>query len=147
MPEIARLNDEGILVSIEHCTDEEYKTDPVAKTVVLEPGHDVHKMIKLYRWDFHKNTFVALSAEPLDVAERDTSELVDGILEALEDIDGWAEHVSENVRDKNNRKTPKLRLSQRTKRTIREFRRRNPRKRQPSVETAEITSDMDLVVE
>lgn len=147
MPEIALLDDDGVLIAVEHCDADRYKTDPVAKTVMLSDGHDVRKMIKLYRWNFTKNTFIPLSTEPLDEAERDTSELVEGILDAIEDIDDWAAAVAERVRDKDNRKGPQLRLSARTKRTFTQFRRHHPRRKQPSAVANEVTADIDMVVE
>lgn len=146
MPEIARLDDDGILIGVDHCVDADHKTDPLAKTVKLDDGHDVRNMIKLYRWNFNRNTFEPLTTEPLEVAERDTSELVEGILEAIEDIWDFLDILSRKVRDKNNKDLKPLRPSQRTKRVFSEFRRHTPRIKQPKATSDEVNAEMDVVI-
>ena len=76
MPEIAKLDEQGVLIAVEECSDDDHKTDPVARTVKLEGPHDMRQRLKGYRWDFGRHCFLPLSAEPLDAAERDTAELV-----------------------------------------------------------------------
>lgn len=146
MPEIARLDDNGILIGVENCSEEEHKTDPIAKTVRLDDGHDVRKMLKLYRWNFHKNTFAPLTTEPLEVAERDTSELVEGILEAIEDIVDFLDVLAKRVRDKNNKEIKPIKQSHRTKRVFSDFRRHTPRKKQTRPMENDAVADMDVVV-
>ena len=94
MPHIARLDEQGMLLGIEDCCHEDHKTDPIARTVALEEGHDMHQRAKGYRWDFARQCFLPLSAEPLEAAERDTAELVEGIVEALEHIEATMKVVA-----------------------------------------------------
>lgn len=86
MPHIARLDEQGMLLGIEDCGAEDHKTCPIARTVALPVGHDMRERGKGYRWDFTRQCFLPLSAEPLDAAERDTSELVEGLVQAVEHI-------------------------------------------------------------
>ena len=67
MPHIARLDERGMLLGIEDCCHEDHKTCPIARTVALEEGHDMHQRAKGYRWDFTRACFLPLSAEPLDI--------------------------------------------------------------------------------
>jgi hypothetical protein len=118
MPEIARLDEQGMLIGVEECSDDDHKTCPIARTVKLEGKHDVRQLLRRYRWDFGRQCFLPLSAEPLDVAERDTSELVEGLVEALE-------HIEEKL---------KIDWPKRTKRVLKEFRRHTPRRKEQQVE-------------
>lgn len=114
MPEIARLDEQGMLVGVEECCDDDHKTCPIARTFKFEGNHDVRQLLRKYRWDFARQCFLPLSAEPLDVAERDTAELVEGLVEALE-------HIEEKL---------KIDWPKRTKRVLKEFRRHTPRRKE-----------------
>ena len=121
MPHIARLDEQGMLLGIEDCCHEDHKTCPIARTVALEEGHDMHQRAKGYRWDFTRACFLPLSAEPLEAAERDTAELVEGIVEALEHIEA----------------TLKVVLPKRTRRVIQAYRRRSPKQGEPVEEVGQ----------
>ena len=118
MPEIAKLDEQGVLIAVEECSDDDHKTDPVARTVKLEGPHDMRQRLKGYRWDFGRHCFLPLSAEPLDAAERDTAELVEGLVEAVE----YLEELFN------------LTLPKRTKRALKAFRRHTPRRKEQQVE-------------
>jgi hypothetical protein len=115
MPEIARLDDDGMLVAVETCHPDDHKTDPIARTVALPDGHDMHERARGYRWDFVRQCFLPLSAEPLDAAERDTPELVEGLVQAIE-------HLQQHLT---------LDLPKRSQRALQNYRRRNPRRADP----------------
>ena len=112
MPEIAKLDENGMLVSVETCHGDDHKTCPIARTVALPENHDMHQRAKNYRWDFTRQCFMPLSAEPLDVGERDTPELVEGLVEAIEYLE----------------EAFNLALPKRTKRVLGNYRRVNPRR-------------------
>jgi hypothetical protein len=95
--------------------------------------------IKNYRWDVRRGHFVPLSMEPLEEEERATPELVEGIVEALEDIyeklgnksaarraAGAVESASEAAAD--------LVMPERTKRVFEQFRRHVPRRKPQTIE-------------
>lgn len=125
--EIARLDENGVIIAVEPCSEQDYRTDPISRTVRLDPGNDMHKYIGNYRWDFHKHTFEALSLHLLDVAERDTSELLEGFVETIEDLVEYVEAADAHEEDPN---TPrkKFTLSKRMNRVLKEYRRKAPRK-------------------
>jgi len=111
MPHIARLDEQGMLVAVEDCCAEDHKTCPIAGTVALPQGHDMRGRGKGYRWDFTRACFLPLSAEPLDAAERDTPELVEGLVQAIE-------HIQQLMQ---------LDLPKTSQRALQNYRRRNPR--------------------
>ncbi|QLH37716.1 MAG: hypothetical protein HWD60_00120 [Defluviicoccus sp.] len=116
MPDIARLDESLLLVAIDTVPAEQHRTDPQARTVALPPGHDMASRLRAYRFDYTRGHFIPLSAEPLDAAERDAGELIEGIVEAielLEDALGVA-------------------LPKRTKRAIAAFRRNTPKRQEAS---------------
>ena len=84
MPDVARLDRNGVVVAIDTVADDDHKTCPTALTVALPAHHDVHGMIGGYRWDFLRGSFLPLSLEPLEVAERDTPGLVEGLVAFVE---------------------------------------------------------------
>ena len=112
MPQIARIDDQGMLVGVEECHAADHKTCPIARTVALPENHDMHARAKGYRWDFSRGCFLPLSAEPLDAAERDTAELVEGLVEALEHLEAAL----------------KITLPKRTRRALKAYRRHTPKR-------------------
>ncbi|MBK8211719.1 MAG: hypothetical protein IPK78_18970 [Rhodospirillales bacterium] len=110
MPQIAKLDDNGMLIGVEACCADDHKTCPVARTVALPDEHDMRGRLKSYRWDFGRGCFLPLSAEPLDAADRDTPELVEGLVQAIE-------HIEQLMQ---------LDLPKRSKRALRNYRRLNP---------------------
>ena len=110
--EIARLDENGMVIAVEPCHGDDHKTCPIARTVALPEGHDMHARAKGYRWDFVRLCFMPLSAEPLDAADRDTPELVEGLVQALEHIE---KHLGVEL--------PKV-----ARRALRNYRRRSPRR-------------------
>ena len=86
MPDIARLDENGLIVAVETVADEEYGTDLAKRRIALPDGHDMHRQLRNYRWDVLRGHFIAKSMEPLAEAERETPELVEGLVEAIEDI-------------------------------------------------------------
>lgn len=125
--EIARLDENGVIVAVDPCSEADYRTDSVARTVRLDEGHDMHKYIGHYRWNFNKHTFEALSLQAMDVAERDTAELVEGLVETVEDLIEYAMAIDDRVEDPN-KAHKKFKRSKRMKRVLKEWRRGNPRK-------------------
>ena len=121
MPHIAKIDHQGMLVGVEDCCAEDHKTCPIARTVALPDGHDMHERANGYRWDFTRACFLPLSAEPLDAAERDTPELVEGLVQAIE-------HIQELMQ---------IDLPKTSQRALKAYRRAIPRSRHPA----------DLVVE
>jgi hypothetical protein len=128
--EVARLDEDGTLVAIDACGITEYVTDPLKRTVRLDSNHDMRNRIGNYRYDWLKQTFMPLSQEPLDVAERDTSEIVEGLIEAIEDI---TQHLKANQPQRrtlggSHVETNEFQLSPRMNRVIRDYRRVRPRR-------------------
>ena len=125
--EIARLDEDGVITAVETVPEADHRTDPVARTVRLDAGHDMRNRIRGYKWNFNRQQFEPLSQEPLDVAERDTSELVEGLVEVVEDLVEYVSAADEHV--KNPAKSRKeFKLSKRMDRVMKEYRRRRPRK-------------------
>ena len=87
MPDVARLDERGVLVAVETVSDPDQKTDPQARTVALPTGHDMGQRLGGYRYDFIAGCFLPVSTEPLDVAERETPGLVEGLVEFIEAIE------------------------------------------------------------
>ena len=125
--DIARLDENGVITSVETVTEADHRTDPFARTVRLDDGHDMRNRIKGYKWNFNKHQFEPLSTEPLDVADRDTSELVEGLVEVVEDLVEYVSAADEHA--KNPAKARKeFKLSRRMDRVMKEYRRHRPRK-------------------
>ena len=80
MPDIARLDDNGVLTAVATVADADWKTDPQARTVQLPANHDMRERIGTYRYEFVRNRFMPVSREPLDVADRDGPDLVDALV-------------------------------------------------------------------
>ena len=116
MPHIARLTPDGVIVAVEECHADDHKTCPRARTVALDDGHDMRGRCHAYRWDFNHQCFLPLSAEPLDAADRDTPELVEGLVQAVEDV------FNALCREP----------SRRTARALAAYRRHTPRPRDPA---------------
>jgi len=116
MPHIAKLDEQGMLVCVEDCCAEDHKTCPVARTVALPEGHDMRERGNGYRWDFGRQCFMPLSAEPLDAAERDTPELVEGLVQAIEHLQTLltaalpptSQRALQNYRRRNPRREPQF---------------------------------------
>ena len=121
MPHIAKLDDQGMLVAVEECCADDHKTCPIARTVALPDNHDMRERGNGYRWDFTRACFLPLSAEPLDAAERDTPELVEGLVQAIE-------HIQELMQ---------LNLPRTSQRALSAYRRAIPRRRHPADPTPE----------
>lgn len=135
--EIARLDEDGMIIAVENVPEADHRTDPVARTVRLDDGHDMRNRIRGYKWNFNRHCFETLSREPLDVAERDTSELVEGLVETIEDL---AEYVAAADAHDDNPAVPrkKFKMSRRMKRVMKEYRRHAPRRAQPPAEEGEV---------
>ena len=86
MPDIARLDEGGLLVAVETVEADEHATDLARRKVALPDNHDMRRHLRAYRWDVLRGHFIPLSMEPLAEAERETPELVEGIVEAIEDL-------------------------------------------------------------
>lgn len=125
--EVARLDEDGVITSVETVSEADHRTDPVARTVRLDDGHDMRNHIREYRWNFNSQQFQALSQEPLDVAERDTSELVEGLVEVVEDLVEHSMAADEHARDPS-KSRKEFKLSRRMERVMKEYRRNRPRK-------------------
>jgi hypothetical protein len=80
MPDIARLDDNGVLTAVATVADADWKTDPQARTVQLPANHDMRERIGTYRYEFVRQRFMPVSREPLDVADRDGPDLVDALV-------------------------------------------------------------------
>jgi hypothetical protein len=80
MPDIARLDDNGLLIAVDTVADADWRTDPQARTVKLPANHDMRERIGTYRYEFLRQRFMPVSREPLDVADRDGPELVDALV-------------------------------------------------------------------
>ncbi len=87
MPDIAKLDTDGMLIAVETVSADRHRTDPQAGTVALPDGHDMRHRLKSYRWDFRRHCFLPLTTEPLDAAERDTPDLVEALVQAVEHLE------------------------------------------------------------
>jgi hypothetical protein len=87
MPDIARLDERGVLVAVETVSALDHLTDPRARTVALPAGHDMAQRLGGYRYDFIAGCFLPVSTEPLDTAERETPGLVEGLVEFVEALE------------------------------------------------------------
>ena len=87
MPDIAKVDADGMLIAVETVTADRHRTDPQAGTVALPDGHDMRQRLKGYRWDFRRHCFLPLTTEPLEVAERDTPDLVEALVQAIEHLE------------------------------------------------------------
>src|SRR5512144_1919969 len=86
MPDIARLDEDGVLIAVETVPEDQHVTDIAAGKFALDDGHDMRTKLKNYRWDVRRGHFIPLSMEPLAEAERETPELVEGLVEAIEGL-------------------------------------------------------------
>lgn len=129
--EVGRLDENGILIAVEPCGESAYRTDAIERTVRLEPGHDMRNRIGNYRYDWHKHAFMPLSQEALELAERDTSELVEGIVETIEDITEYLKKNAPRRRTLGGSAVDEsFELSRRMTRVLKEYRRAQPRRRE-----------------
>ncbi|MBK8174817.1 MAG: hypothetical protein IPK66_05960 [Rhodospirillales bacterium] len=87
MPDIAKLDEDGMLIAVETVTADAHRTDPQAGMVALPDGHDMRQRLKGYRWDFRRHCFLPLTTEPIEVAERDSPELVEALVQAVEHLE------------------------------------------------------------
>ena len=87
MPDIARLDERGVLVAVETVSPPDHKDDPAARTVALPSGHDMRGRVGGYRYDWNNRSFWPLSTAPLDVAEREAPGLALGLVEFVEAIE------------------------------------------------------------
>lgn len=87
MPDIARLDADGVLVAIATAAPPDYRTDPQARTVALPAGHDMATRLGAYRYDWNRACFLPVSREPLDEAEREAPGLVEGLVEMVEKLE------------------------------------------------------------
>ena len=87
MPDLAKLDSDGTLIAVETVTADQHRTDLQAGIVALPEGHDMRQRLKGYRWDFRRHCFLPLSTEPLEVAERDTPDLVEALVQAVEHLE------------------------------------------------------------
>jgi hypothetical protein len=86
MPDIARLDERGVLVAVETVSPPDHVTDPQARTYALPAGHDMAGKVGAYVYDWNRGCFLPVSCEPLDVAEREAPGLVEGIVEGIEAV-------------------------------------------------------------
>lgn len=86
MPDIARLDERGVLVAVETVSPPDHVTDPQARTYALPAGHDMAGKLGAYVYDWNRGCFLPVSTEPLDVAERETPGLVEGVVKGIEMI-------------------------------------------------------------
>lgn len=165
--EIARLDENGVLIGVEPCSEVDHKTDPMTRSVRLDHGHDVANMIGQYKWDFAANTFIPLSGDPFSVASRDDPELVEGFVEVIEDMLDYFDSIATVANDivdavdanpplmalrgefsenkgKKLKKVKKFLIPDRTARTIKRFRRNNPR-RQVAVTDTSIQTEYEII--
>jgi hypothetical protein len=84
MPDIARLDEHGVLAAVDTVSEPDHRTDPRARTVALPAGHDMAGRLGGYRYDFLAGCFLPVPAEPLEVAERAAPGLVEGMVELVE---------------------------------------------------------------
>jgi hypothetical protein len=144
MPDIARLDEDGLIVAVETVADEEHGTDLAKRQIALPDGHDMHRHLRNYRWDVLRGHFIPKSMEPLAEAERETPELVEGLVEAIEDLYAKLGGTSRQPQARGaamlagGEDEAPLELPAVTKRAIDKFRRVVPR-RKP--QTIEISSD------
>lgn len=87
MPDIAKLDADGVLVAVETVSEPDYRTDPQARTVALPRGHDMATRLGGYRYDWNRSCFLPVSREPLDAAEREAPGLVEGLVEMVEQLE------------------------------------------------------------
>ena len=59
--EIAILDDDGVIIGVQQCSEDDFKTDSVRKTVQLDDSHDMHLRLRAYKYDFNRNCFLPLS--------------------------------------------------------------------------------------
>ena len=115
MPDIAKVDVDGTLIAVETVTVDAHRTDPQAGIVALPDGHDMRRRLKGYRWDFRRHCFLPLTTEPLEVAERDTPDLVEALVQAIE-------HLEQALN---------VPLPKRSKQALRAYRRLVPRRQEP----------------
>ena len=87
MPDIARLDERGVLVAVETVSLADHLTDPQKRTVALPSLHDMAQRLGGYRYDYLAGCFLPVSTEPLDVAEREVPGLALGLVEFVEAIE------------------------------------------------------------
>lgn len=86
MQEIARLDNNGVIIGVDPVSPPDYVTDAQRRTVRLPANHDMHNKLGQYRYDFLAAAFLPVEAEPLAQAERETAGLVEGLVNGLEQI-------------------------------------------------------------
>jgi hypothetical protein len=146
MPDIARIDEDGLLTAVETVVEDEHVTDLAAGKIALDDNHDMRQRLKNYRWDVRRGHFIPLSMEPLAEAERETPELVEGIVEAIEHIYGRlgkkepAVGRLAAVGDGGTLEQPSdLVMPERTKRVFDKFRRVVPRREPKTIEVSSET--------
>jgi hypothetical protein len=88
MPDIARLDADGVIVAVETVSHPDHRDDPVARTVAIyAANHDLRERLGTMRYDWNRGCFMPVSAEPLDVAERETPGLIEGFVEGFEAVE------------------------------------------------------------
>jgi len=55
--EIARLDDDGLLIGIEPVEPADWVTDLSRRQIALPEVHDAAAMVRRYRWDPYRSTF------------------------------------------------------------------------------------------
>lgn len=127
--EIGHLDEDGVLIYVSACREADYVTDATRRTVRLEPNHDMRNKIGNYWWNYLRGVFEPVRQEPLETGEVDTSELVEGLVETVEDI---AAHLSERqasprMFSASMEHSAQFKLSPRMERVLKEYRRARPR--------------------
>lgn len=127
--EVARLDEDGVIIGVEPANEQTYKTDPVARTVRLDPNHDMRNRIGNYKWDYLRSTFEPVRQEPLETGEVDTSELVEGIVETIEDISAYLSNTAVPRRTFGGERlqAQHFELPRRMQRVLKDYRRARPR--------------------
>jgi hypothetical protein len=89
MPDIARLDANGVLIAVETVPAGQHRTDLANGIIALSPGHDMRRRLNGYCWDQRRGCFMPLATDPLiaaTVSEEDdspASPLLDAIIDAL----------------------------------------------------------------
>lgn len=55
--EIARLDDDGLLIGVESVTPDDWVTDLSRRQIALPEVNDATGMVRRYRWDPYRSTF------------------------------------------------------------------------------------------
>lgn len=128
--EIARLNEDGVIIAVEQCAKDDYQTNPTARTVQLDANHDMRNRIGNYKWNYLRGAFEPVTQEPINTGEVDTSELVEGLVETIEDMSAYLSNNATPRRTLGGERSQsqQFELPRRMQRVLKDYRRARPRK-------------------